>query len=338
MSTILRFLLAVMSLLISPALQGGLREEIGTKLIVHFHGEHANESARQLIQENHVGGFMFFSWANGLQNRQQVFQLCSSLQALSRQPLIFAVDQEGGRVTHLKGEFTVPPSPRTLSPDSVFFYAQTVAREMKEVGIGLNFAPLLDLVKDSAFSPLGLRSYGGDTQRVIDCGRAALLAMRQEGVEGCVKHFPGLGSIGLDTHHHLPLLNKTLEELEREDLVPFIALLPETRYLMVGHVIVPALDVDCPASLSKKVINDYLRGVLGYRGLVVSDSLVMRGAIQHAGSIEEAAWQALQAGCDYIILGGKVGETELQPDDIGRILDYLVAKTQDVSIVTDTDH
>lgn len=320
----INLIIIFLALSLQPLL-GDLREELGSKLLVHFNGEELNEEARSFIQDHHVGGFVLFSWANGLKTKQQVATLCQELQAISTRPLIFAVDQEGGRITHLRGEFTTPPYPYHQSLLEVDHYAHQVGREMKEVGIHLNFAPVLDVVVDPHQVAIGLRSYGGDPQRVIDCGRAVLSGLRAEGVEGCVKHFPGLGSIRPDTHYTLPCLDKPLTVLEQEDLLPFMALLHETKYLMVGHVIVPVLDQEQPASLSSKIITDYLKGTLGYQGVVISDSLIMQGAIQHTGTIEAAVLQALKAGCDYVIIAGKVGDFEPKAADIGRILDYCVA-------------
>lgn len=310
-----------------------LEEKIGQLLMVHFHGETANQEAKTAIQDLHVGGVIYYNWANGLSSPAQVEKLSSSLQALARIPLLIAVDQEGGIVARLVQGFTVFPGNKALAmterPDLAEKSAYAIGEELLSVGVNMNLAPVVDINTNPKNPVIGLRSFGETRETVISFGKKALEGYHKVGVMSCLKHFPGHGDISIDSHYDLPVLHKSLEELRSMELLPFEALAKEADTIMTAHLLVPAFDPDHCSTLSKKTL-DYLRNQIGFQGVILSDSLVMEGVLKRCGgSVDTAAIQAFNAGCDMLILGGKqLTEAhlnlELTIEDVRRIHEKLV--------------
>jgi beta-N-acetylhexosaminidase len=287
-----------------------LEEKAGQVLMPHFIGEIANDDARTLIQEAKVGGFIYFSWANGLYNPEQVKKLSDSLQALASRPLLIAIDQEGGRVEQLCKQgtgFTHVPSSLEVGtvkePAFAKSVAEQVGKELKAVGININFAPVVDVNSNPMNPVIGNRSYGSDPKQVVRFARQAILGYHQAGVFVTLKHFPGHGDTVTDSHLALPTISRPMSSLEEVELVPFKELAPIADLVMTGHLLVPAMDKEHCVTLSKKWI-DYLRNEIGFQGVIITDSLVMQGVLQQTKTIDEAAIQALIAGCDIVLLGG----------------------------------
>lgn len=315
-----------------------LEEKVGQILMVHFHGCEANEEARELIQELHVGGIIFYTWSNGLDSPEQVQRLCTGLQTLAQHnrnpiPLLLAVDQEGGKVSRFKSGFTQIPNNQVIAlagdPATAEAAARTIGTELRSVGINMNLAPVVDVNCNPNNVIIGARSFGADPATVVTFGAAALRGYHQAQVLTTLKHYPGHGDVSVDSHHGLPVVNKSLQELQEMELLPFAQLAHSTDAIMTAHIVVPALDADNCATLSEKVLG-YLRNTIGFRGVIIADSLVMEGVLQKCSSVDEAAIQALNAGCDILLLGGKLfqGERagfELSVDDIKRIHTSLVA-------------
>lgn len=314
-----------------------LEEKVGQLLIVHFNGERMNADAELLVQKIGVGGFIYYNWSNGLNNPQQVRELSQGLQELAKStrqsiPLIITTDQEGGRVSRLIHGFTIFPGNRAvaltrsldLCEKSAFFMGQ----EMYDVGINLNLAPVVDINTHIRNPVIGIRSFSDDPSTVSSFGRAALNGFHRAHVLTTLKHFPGHGDVEIDSHEGLPILKKDLVDLERGELRPFRELSEHTEAILTAHMIVPALDEFHCTTLSKKSL-DYLRQEIGFKGLIISDSLVMEGLLKCCGTIEEAAVRAFQAGCDLILLGGKqlIGahqNLELNTKEVEKIHQALV--------------
>lgn len=308
-----------------------LEEKVGQLFIVQFHGEVANEDARLLIQEIKVGGFIYYNWANGLTSPEQVKNLSQELQELAKKnpkpiPLFIAIDQEGGIVSRLNQGFTVFPGNKALAmtgdPDLTEASAFAMGEEMKAVGINMNFAPDVDINTNPKNPIIGIRSFGDDPAVVCFLGKKALDGYHKAGVITTLKHFPGHGDVEVDSHESLPTIHKSLERLKQEELVPFMRLASDTDAVMTAHILVPALDNENCATLSAKTLG-YLREI-GFKGVIIADSLVMEGVIKQGHTVEEAAIRSLIAGCDILLLGGKLlaGEKrdyELNALDIQRI-------------------
>lgn len=304
-----------------------IEEKVGQLLIVHFHGEKANEASKILLEQAHSGGFIYYDWANGLTSPEQVRTLSAGLQKCnpSSLPLFIAVDQEGGRVSRFKKGFPAFPS-QSNTKDGL--PAQEIAILLKEVEINLNFAPVVDVNSNPQNPIIGDRSYSHDPEEVVRLGRLALKAYHEKGILATLKHFPGHGDTESDSHSSLPIVNKSLEELNRVELYPFKELSPETDLIMTAHLLMPALDAEFPATFSSRILTGLLRNSWDYQGLIISDSLIMKALDIYAPSIEEKALLALNAGCDLLCLGGKLlnepAQDEFTVEDILRIHSYLV--------------
>lgn len=314
-----------------------LEQKIGQLLMVHFHGESANEEAKQLIQEGYVGSIIYYNWANGLHSPMQVYELSKNLQKLAHEnnqaiPLFIAVDQEGGLVARLTQGFTVFPGNKALgmTQDSKLaeLCAITQGNELKAVGINLNLSPVVDINSNSKNPIIGIRAFADSPNIVVDFAKSTIKGFSSAGILSVIKHFPGHGDVETDSHEDLPILTKSLEELRNTEFIPFADLAKMAEIVMTGHLIVPALDPFNCTTLSKDSL-DILRNDLGFDGVIMSDSLMMEGLLKNCSSIEDAAIRALNAGCDIIMLGGKqlIGanlDREITAEDTLRIHQTLV--------------
>jgi beta-N-acetylhexosaminidase len=309
-----------------------LEEKVGQLLMVHFRGENANEEARILIQEVGVGGIIYYNWSNGLNSPEQVRHLSLGLQKLTMDnrfqiPLFISTDQEGGVVARLNKGFTTFPGNKALGethdPSLAEAAAFAMGLEMKDVGINMNFAPVVDVNSNPRNPIIGTRSFSEDTETVVIFGEYALKGYKQAGIMATLKHFPGHGDVEIDSHTALPIIHKSLEELKQVELLPFAKLAASADLVMTAHLLVPALDEKQCSTLSEKTLS-YLKNEIGFQGVIISDSLVMQGVLKTCQTTDEAAIQALNAGCDILLLGGMQlidghATLELTVNDIRRI-------------------
>ena len=191
----------------------------------------------------------------------------------------------------------------------------------------MNLSPVGDINSNPRNPIIGIRSFSDSPEIVTAFGKKALEGYRKAGIITSLKHFPGHGDVEVDSHQDLPVVNKSKEELNKVELWPFAELASLTETIMTAHILVPALDPDFCATLSKKTL-DFLRTELGFQGVIVADSIVMEGVLKKCGSVDEAAIGALNAGCDILLLGGKQlidsANQELTVDEIRRIHNSLV--------------
>jgi len=314
-----------------------LEEKVGQVLMVHFCGETVNGDAITLVQECQVGGIIYYNWSNGLHSPEQVRFLSRDLQTIAQKnrmqiPLLIAVDQEGGRVVRLKSGFSSFPGNQALAMAGDLNLteraAQTIGEELLSVGINMNLAPVVDVNSNPDNPIIGDRSFGENPETVIAFGQRALSGYAKAHVISTLKHFPGHGDVIIDSHNDLPVVHKSKEEFEAIDLLPFVSLAPSADAVMTAHILVPSFDPENCATLSKTILN-YLKDEIGFQGLIVSDSLVMEGVLKQCHTVDEAAIRSLNAGCDLLILGGKVlshelAGYELTSEDIERIRSSIV--------------
>jgi beta-N-acetylhexosaminidase len=228
---------------------------------------------------------------------------------MSGEPLLIAVDQEGGSVQRLR-------EPATRWPPMIAFdgvdepRATTLARlvgaamgrELAAVGFDVDFAPVLDVHTNPMNPVIGDRAFGCDPEVVARRALAFADGLAQAGILACGKHYPGHGDTDTDSHLALPRLSHDLDRLRQVELLPFArAAESGLPMIMTAHVIFDAIDPGLPATLSRKVLGNLLRGELGYRGLVVSDDLDMKAIADHIG-VSDAAVRAVAAGCDALLL------------------------------------
>ena len=313
-----------------------VEEKVGQTLLVQFKGQEVNEEAKRVICDLHVGGIIYYNWANGLTSPKQVLSLSSGLQNLAKTnhhplPLFIAVDQETGVVARLSNGFTIFPGMRALGQvDDLLLtekVGEAIAEEIKAVGVNYNLAPIVDIATNSR-SYIGVRSFGNTQEKVRSHAYHLLQGFKKHALVSCLKHFPGHGDVTIDSHDDVPFVYKTKEELHSNELAPFIALKDVAPSIMTAHIKIPALD-DKIATLSPCILEGLLRHEIGYNGLIISDSLVMGGVIKSSSSIEDAAVDAFKAGCDVLIFGGKLlneskEERELTVEDIERVFKHLV--------------
>jgi beta-N-acetylhexosaminidase len=242
----------------------------------------------------------------------------SNLQTIRRTaglpPLIVAADQEGGIVSHLSPQLTALPALSTLAglpPERRAKMAEEFGerhgRELAALGVTLNFAPVVDLLRTQPRNPfdfnslISRRAISGDPSITTDVALAYAHGLEASGVEATVKHFPGLGRVREDTHLFSANLDTPLGELEASDWVPFRQVLAGSNaYLMVGHVAITAIDAGRPASHSKRVIDSLIRSQWGYQGIIVTDDLDMGAIYQHG--VCTAVVEALNAGVDLLLV------------------------------------
>lgn len=311
-----------------------VEEKVGQVLMVHFRGESANACSDRLIRDLHVGGIIYYRWSNGLHNPRHVKHLSKTLQASAKIPLLIAVDQEGGRVNRLTEGFTVYPSNREIAKSGDLERAKKNAyhcgMQLLHAGINMNLAPVVDVDSNPLNPVIGDRSYSNQAHIVAMFAEAALSGYQQAGIIPVLKHFPGHGDTGVDSHSGLPTITKALAALEKTELYPFRELIHLADVIMTAHIVVTELDSTQCATLSEIILTDLLRKKMGFQGVIISDSLVMKGVLDCCGTIEEAALRAINAGCDIILLGGLQLDgsekgMELSTNDVARIHKSLVS-------------
>lgn len=294
--------------------QMSLQHKVGQMFMFTFFGSPMNQPARALIQEWQVGAVGLFK--SNLGTPEEVTRMTNSIQQalldVGAPPAFIGVDQEGGIIAHLEQGFTRLPVPMLANASQdrelVFAYGQMVAREMRAVGINMNFAPVADLYTNRQNPIIGRRSWGAFPNQVAPMVTAYAQGLQAEGVLATVKHFPGHGDTDSDSHVTLPRLDLPLFRLLSTEFVPFQAAIDGgAGAVMVAHIYFSALEQtsDLPASLSKAIVTDLLRGQMGFEGIVMPDAMDM-DAIDTVYSPAEAARRALEAGHDLIVLGAHV--------------------------------
>lgn len=218
-------------------------------------------------------------------------------------PPILAIDQEGGTVARLQQGVELIPPMMALGAAGDLELAQRAgeqtAFDLRRAGCTLDFAPVLDLALDLGNTVIGTRSFGSDPQNVATMGAAFAAGLARGGITPCYKHFPGHGATSVDSHRALPVLDVDEKTLLTRDLIPFAAVAPEASAFMSAHVLVPALDPQRPATLSRSIATDLLRSKLGFNGVLVTDCLEMDALAGH-GPVDSAV-EALIAGADLLL-------------------------------------
>lgn len=268
-----------------------------------------------------LGGVCLFGV--NVASREQVRRLTATMRS-ANPAVVISIDEEGGDVTrldHLGGSATPTAAHlgRVDDPHLTFDVARAIGRDLRAAGINLNLAPVADVNSNPRNPVVGPRSFGTDPRLVARHVEAAIAGMRSAGVATAVKHFPGHGDTAVDSHLGLPVVTRSADALARRELVPFVAAIKAgTDAVMTSHILLPAIDPSGPATMSRVLLTDLLRGSLGFTGVVVTDALDMAGASGEAG-IPEAAVRALAAGADLLCLG-----TRNTPDDLRLIREHIL--------------
>lgn len=312
------------------------RRAAGRLCFVDFSGPAPTAQVERRISEDHVSGVVLFR--KNVQAPAQVAALTVALQAIARDahraPLWVSIDHEGGAVTRFSpagaaGSGAAAGGPRaTPLPGAMALGAArdaalareagTVAgRELRAMGIALNFAPVMDVNSNPANPIIGIRSFGEDPALVDAMGSAYIGGLQGAGVAATAKHFPGHGDTSVDSHMGLPRVNHGLDRLAAVELPPFSAAVRAgAAAVMTAHIVHPDLDPSgAPATMSQPILTGLLRDRLGFAGLVFTDSMSMRAIVDHFG-VGDAAVASIRAGCDVVLA---LGPDALQEE----VLDHL---------------
>jgi beta-N-acetylhexosaminidase len=263
------------------------------------------------IRSRGIGGVKIFGWNTGDTRRLAEtvgFLQKASLAGARGIPLLVATDQEGGWIRHVKGATSETPGNMAIGasgyPRDAWLSGYYIGRELATLGINMNFAPAVDLYTNRNSLLIGPRAFGSDPVKTGILGAAFMKGQLAAGVIPTAKHYPGHGDTGLDSHGVLPKIDVPFEQLWDRELVPYRMLAREgLPAVMSGHLAFPRTPAaGVPASLSPWFLKEVLRNMIGYGGIVITDDLMMNGATTHAGSLSGAAWQALMAGNDIVML------------------------------------
>ncbi|WP_426508330.1 glycoside hydrolase family 3 protein [Dactylosporangium sp. McL0621] len=259
-----------------------------------------------------LGGVALF--ARNVVDRDQVAALTAALRA-EKPDVIVAIDEEAGDVTRIDAH-TGSPWPGNLALGAIDDPALTrdvachIGRDLAAAGITLDYAPDADVNNDPNNPVIGSRAFGAEPDRVARHTAAWINGLQEAGVAACAKHFPGHGNTSVDSHLDVPLIKAGRAELDALELVPFrAAIAAGVQAVMSAHLRVPSLDPEMPATLSRRIMTDLLRGELGFDGLIVTDGIEMR-AISDRYGLANATVLALAAGADAICVGGEHADEE----------------------------
>lgn len=282
-----------------------IEEKVGQMLCFAFHGTEYNEQLEKQIKDLHVGGVIHF--ARNITSNEQVKKLNSDIQENCKIPLFIGVDQEGGMVLRVTEGITPFPGAMSFAASrrSNYNVCKYVGNDLKHLGFNMVFAPCAD-VNNNPYNPvINSRSYSDDPKIVSEYVISSFKGFQDSLIIPTAKHFPGHGDTSVDSHLSLPTVGKDLNELENLEFVPFKDAVDNgIDGIMASHVLYPAVDDIYPASLSKKIITGILKEKMGFKGLIVTDSLTM-GAINNNYSKREIVELAANAGIDLLIFCGK---------------------------------
>jgi len=319
--------------------QVSLDVKIGQMLIVGFRGLSVNYNSPIVrdIKKYYLGGVILFdydmvlkSWKRNIRSHTQVKKMVKQLQTASRIPLFIAIDQEGGQVQRLKRKFGFP---NTVSAQHLgkkddvaltYKHAAKIAETLANLGINFNFAPVVDLNINPNNPVIGKlrRSFSADPRIVTQHALQFIRAHHKHNIITVLKHFPGHGSSTADSHLQWADVSSTWKEKE---LDPYgnIIISNQADAIMIAHVFNNKLDPNYPATLSKNIVTDLLRGELGYQGVVVSDDMQMKAVAKHY-SFKEAILRTIEAGIDIIVIGNNLKyEPNIASRTIGVIKELI---------------
>ena len=279
-----------------------MTEKVGQMVMIGVQGTDVTDDSLYMLHQYHMGGVILFD--RNMESADQTKKLIADLQAKADQkvPLFIGVDEEGGQVVRGKSFLTPPPSEQEIGRSGEVTRAEESARQtaekLKKLGFNVIFAPVVDVGEYA-------RSFSADPEQAANFVEAAAQGYEQQHMMYALKHFPGIGRGTVDSHEDISSITATKAELLKRDIVPFQKVIDERQsedyFVLVSHLRYPALDGENPASLSKAIQTDFLRGELGYRGLIITDDVEM-GALAKHYSFRELGVKAVEAGSDIVLV------------------------------------
>lgn len=297
--------------------------KIGQRLVAGFEGTSLPADFKQKIAKYKIGNVILF--ANNVQDEVQLTALCKEIRdcILAETGYIpfITIDQEGGCVSRLNENFAQVPGAMQLAnagdKEKVYLAGKITAGELRRCGVNFDLAPVADTNSNVQNPVIGLRSYGDRPEVVADYATQMQKGLADGGVLSCAKHFPGHGDTAVDSHIGLPVVDKSLAELKACELIPFQKLIDEgIPGIMTTHILFPQLEPSgLPATMSKRILQGLLRGEMGFRGLILSDCMMM-GAIKENFDTIEGGLKAFSAGVDLIFTSHSI---DLAGELAGRV-------------------
>lgn len=302
-----------------------IEEKIGQMVIIGMDTNYITERIETMITKYKIGGIILYR--KNFSTYKEMLELIRKLKELNKNnriPLFIAIDQEGGRVNRMPKEIkNLPPANQIATnggEELVKKSAEVTGELLRESGYNLNFAPVLDIKRFKNTHAIGDRCYGENEEDVAKYGITVMKELQKQQVISVIKHFPGHGATKQDSHRFLPIINKKITKLEKEDMYPFEqAIKNGADAVLVGHLIINNITGIYPASLSRKFITKYLRKKYRYNGLVITDDLKMR-AIKFIYGPETAVRKAFEAGNDIIVFRFSKDEEKHTMDRIKELV------------------
>ncbi len=263
-----------------------------------------NESIANTIKQYHIGGVVLFG--ENIDTEQQTKQLIADIKKHSDIPLFIGVDEEGGRVSrlHASGKMQVadvPTAKEIGDTNDTNVSAKTIGSELKELGFDVDFAPVADVNTNAYNIVIGDRAFSSDANIAGDMVSAFVKGLQEQNISACAKHFPGHGDTIEDSHNGIALANRTLQQMQQTEWIPFQkAIEQNVDFIMAGHITTPNATTDgLPASLSHEMLTEQLRNNMHFDGIIITDALDM-GAITKY--YENAPFDAVCAGADMVLM------------------------------------
>jgi beta-N-acetylhexosaminidase len=282
-----------------------IEDLVGERLMIGLRGPTLDDGDIKIFRDTRAAGLILYR--RNFESPSQLLDVLARLERALERRLLVATDHEGGRIVMLGRGTTIFPDNLAVGTagEETFAYKQGLieAREMRRLGVDLTLGPCLDVLTERYSPNIGIRSYGKDPKLVARYGAARLRGLAKGGLSACPKHFPGKGHSPLDAHLKLPTIDSDWDEMHAVHLVPFFeAIATGVESVMTSHPVYPRLDPSgVPATFSRRIVEDYLRGEIGYRGVIVSDDLEM-GAVSETCPIGEATVRTAEAGHDLLLV------------------------------------
>lgn len=304
-------------------------KRLGQLLLTGVPGLELDSATAARFKKLQPGGFILFG--RNIKSPEQLRKLMDDLRDISDTEPFITIDQEGGRVSRLRLIGEEPPNAQSLrdkgDPELIKRHGRLTGEILRLFGFNLDLCPVLDIsYDDAADNSLKGRTYGRTAQQVIENAGIFNKALRAEGILSCGKHFPGYGPAECDPHEFLPVITKSREDMLRDELAPYLALLPVLDSVMVCHSNYTAYDPDrgrWPASLSHNIVTRLLRDQLGFDGLAMTDDLDM-GAILNEVTFEQAIQEAVRAGNDLVMICHRLEMVELARQHLEGIEEAVI--------------
>lgn len=285
-----------------------MEEKVGQMLMIGFEGTQVNDQTRNFMQENHIGGVILFE--RNITDSKQLLNLNRELKELNADsqdiPLFISVDEEGGVVSRMPPKIVNLPDSKEIgdhnNSELAYQVGEAIGERVNAFGFNVTMAPVMDVNSNPDNPIIGKRSFGNNKEIVSKMGIEEMKGIQSKGIIPVIKHFPGHGDTDVDSHLGLPVVHNSLESIREMELVPFQkAIDHQADMTMVAHILLPEIDNEDPASLSKNVVTTILRGELGFDGVAITDDMTM-GAILENYDIGDATVKAVQAGNDIVLV------------------------------------